>query len=229
LLLSSIARLRILAALSLILAACSGQHDAGDAGLPEELLGDGGAPDFDFLVIQADNTVSPLADGGTVPLIKPVQGGRVIFAGVRATNVDGNALQITGALRDLETQQVRFDSRTIDLTPTGDGWGVSGTFGASSAISNFSNVAVCPNEWSSTNIFGTTYGLEITIVDRRNRQLTKAIHVTPQCAEPMNEAECLCICKGGYVLGEMCADGVPDAEAPETSSGGLAADAASEP
>jgi hypothetical protein len=229
LLLSSNARLRIVATASLVLAACSGHHDAGDGGPPEELLGDGGAPDFDFLVIQADNTVTPVADGGTVALIKPVQGGRVIFAGVRATNVDGNALQITGALRDLKTQQVRFDSRTIDLIPTGDGWGVSGTLGGSSGISNFSNVAVCPNQWSSTNIFGTTYGLEITILDRRGRQLTKAIQVTPECAEPMNEAECLCMCKGGYVLGEMCADGLPDAEAPETSSGGLAADAGSEP
>jgi hypothetical protein len=229
LLLSSIARLRILAAASLVLTACSGHHDAGDAGPPEEFLGDGGAPDFDFLVIQADNTVTPVADGGTVPLITPPQGGRVIFAGVRATNIDGNALQITGALRDLKTQQVRFDSRTVNLVPTGDGWGVSGTFGASSAISNFSNVAVCPNQWSSTDIFGTTYGLEITIVDRLGHQLTKAIHVTPQCSEPMHEAECLCICKGGYVLGEMCADGVPDAEAPDASPDGPAADAASEP
>jgi hypothetical protein len=212
---------------SLALAACSGPHEVGggDAGpdAPVEFLGDAAAPpEFDFLVLQADDTVTPVADGGSVPILTPPQGGRVIFVGVRATNVDGFGLQLTGALRDLATQQVRFDSRTVNLIATGDGWGVSGTANepVAATIGNFSNVAVCPNEWSSTDIYGHEYGLEMTIQDKEGRQLTKTIRVTPDCAEPMTLAECLCLCKAGYVLGQPCADG---------GGPGLPADAASGP
>ncbi|HEX3345692.1 MAG TPA: hypothetical protein VHS09_14010, partial [Polyangiaceae bacterium] len=127
---------------------------------------------------------------------------------VHATNVDGCGLQLTGALRDLTTQEVRVDSRTVNLVDTGDGYGASGTptTTASTAVTSFSNVPVCPNEWSPTNIDGTVYGLEVTIVDRGGRTLTKKIHVTPTCAQPENLAECTCICQGGYVLGQSCAD-----------------------
>lgn len=193
-------------------AACSGrQVDGADASQPCSVgfLGDeAGAPDFDLQLLEANDTVAPLSDGDTIPMILPPQGGRVIFVGVRATNVDGCGLQLTGALRDLATQQVRVDSRTINLIDTHDGYGVSGTqtTSVSSAIANFSNVPLCPNEWSSTNVYGTVYGLEVTIQDREGRQVTKKIHVTPQCGEPDNLAECLCICMAGYVLGQSCAD-----------------------
>jgi hypothetical protein len=170
---------------------------------------DAAAPDFDMQVLLADETVAALNDGDTVPMILPPQGGRVIFVGVRATNVDGCGLQLTGALRDLSTQQVRVDSRTVNLIDTGDGYGVSGTpsTAASAAVSDFSNIPVCPNEWSSTNIYGTVYGVEVTIQDREGRTLTKKIQVTPECGQPENLEECLCICKGGYILGESCMDG----------------------
>ena len=173
-------------------------------------LGDeAGAPDFDMQVLEADQTVAVLNDGDSVPMILPPQGGRVLFVGVRATNVDGCGLQLTGALRDLTTNQVRVDSRTVNLIDTGDGYGVSGTpnTAASTAIASFSNIPVCPNEWSPTNIYGTSYGVEVTIQDREGRTLTKKIKVTPECGEPANVEQCLCICKGGYVLGESCMDG----------------------
>ena len=199
--------------------ACSpgngGPSDGGQEAepCPVGFLGtEGGAPDFDMLVLDGQEMVGPLDDGGTAPMILPPQGGRVIFVGVRATNVDGCGLQLTGALRDLTTQQVRVDSRTINLIDTNDGYGVSGTpdTSVSVAIANFSNVPVCPNEWSATNVYGTTYGLEVTIQDREGRQLTKKIAVTPECGQPDNAADCMCICKGGYVLGEMCDAGAEE-------------------
>jgi len=210
--------------LALLAAGCSSPGEQGDAGTdapsdaPESFdaepcaagyLGDPSAPpDFTFQIVRADDSVAPLNDGDTVPLILPPQGGRVFFVGVRATNVDGCSLQLTGALRDLSTNAVRVDSRTVDLVATGDGWGVSGmaTTNVTGAIADFSNVPVCPNEWSQTNIYGNVYGLEVTIQDRRGKMLTKKIHVTPQCAEPANLDECLCICKAGYVLGQPCGD-----------------------
>ncbi|HEY6458797.1 MAG TPA: hypothetical protein VIY73_01565 [Polyangiaceae bacterium] len=177
---------------------------------PVGFLGDeGGAPAFDIQILEADESVAQIADGASVPMILPPQGGRVIFVGVHATNVDGCELQLTGALRDLTTQEVRVDSRTINLIDTHDGYGVSGlpNTSVSSAITNFSNVALCPNEWSPTNIYGTQYGLEVTIQDREGRQVTNKIKVTPECGQPENLDQCLCICKGGYVLGESCGDG----------------------
>ena len=209
----------VLALATPVLLACSPSSAApGDAGTNEAqnecpsvgFLGEeGGAPDFDMQILEADETVAALVDGDSVPMILPPQGGRVIFVGVRATNVDGCGLQLTGALRDLTTNQVRVDSRTVNLVDTHDGYGVSGmqATSVSSAIPNFSNVALCPNEWSPTNIYGNVYGLEVTIQDREGRQLTKKIKVTPECGEPQNLEECLCICKGGYILGESCADG----------------------
>lgn len=201
----------LLAALPACSPAGSGAGDGGPSEpCPVGFLGDeAGAPDFDMQVLEADETVAPLNSGDSVPMILPPQGGRVIFVGVRATNVDGCGLQLTGALRDLTTNQVRVDSRTVNLIDTGDGYGVSGTpnTAASTAIASFSNIPVCPNEWSPTNVYGTVYGVEVTILDRGGRTLTKKIQVTPECGEPQYLAQCLCICKGGYVLGESCADG----------------------
>jgi hypothetical protein len=192
----------------------STSNDGGEPCATGFLGSDAAAPDFEFQVFQADGTVTALVDGGTVPMIAPPQGGRVLFIGVRATNVDGCGLQLTGALRDLASLRVTLDSRTINLVPTGDGWGVSGMvgMGMSADISNFSNVPVCPNEWSATNIYGTVYGLEVNIQDREGRQLTKKIQVTPQCGEPDPTAlaTCLCICKGGYILGQACDDAGTD-------------------
>lgn len=169
---------------------------------------EGGAPDFDIQVLLADNTVAILQDGGVVPMLLPPQGGRVIFVGVRATNVDGCALQLTGALRDLASGRVSVDSRTINLTSTGDGWGASGTATSiSGAIANFSNVRACANDWSQTDLDGHAFGLEVTIVDREKRTLTKRLQVTPECGQPDNLGECTCICRAGYMLGQACSDG----------------------
>jgi hypothetical protein len=170
-------------------------------------LGDPASPPaLDLLVLRADDTVAPLADGDHVPMLFPPQGGRVIFVGVRVTNVDACGLQLTGALRDEATRQVSLDSRTVDLVPTGDGYGASaaGSEPVTAAIASFANVPTCPNQWASTDIFGHEFGLEVSIKDRGGRTMTKAIHVTPECGEPENLGECLCICAAGYVLGQMC-------------------------
>jgi hypothetical protein len=203
-----------LTAACLAMAACSSPARSDAGPLDAEpcaagFLGDGGAPDFEFQVVLADGAVATIEDGGVVPLLFPPQGGRVIFAGVRATNIDGCALQLTGALRELATSKVMFDRRTINLTATGDGWGASATSSQSTsgAIASFSNIPTCPNQWSTTDVYGHSYGLEMTIHDRAQRELTKKIQVTPECGQPENLAECLCICKGGYGTESRCGDG----------------------
>jgi hypothetical protein len=191
--------------------ACHGIGETSDADAPAcsgGVLGDGGSPDFQFLVLQSDDTVTPIGEDASVPIVTPPQGGRIVLVGVRATNVDGCGLDLTGALRDPQTQQVTFERRTVDLTPTGDGWGASGSVNRSmpSQISNFANVPVCPNEWSMSDIYDHTYRLEVTIRDRQGRELTKKIDVTPRCAA-IDAQGCSCLCMAGYVLGQSCAEG----------------------
>ena len=206
------------------LAACS--HDADvsadaghDAPQPECAAGFLGdpvkSPEIELRAIRADETDAPLKEGDDVALIFPPQGGRVVFVGVRATNVNGCGVQLSGAVTDPQTKQVRIDARTVNLNATGDGWGTSGVAmqSVSAAIANYSNIPLCPNQWSATDVFDHVYELEVTLKDRERRSVTKAIHVTPRCAEPTNLDECLCICKVGYVLGEACGatDGGADA------------------
>lgn len=191
--------------------ACSNGPPAAvtDAGPPPPptcaagFLGDGGLPTMEINTLGPDGAVTAVAQGDTLPLVFPLQGGFVSFVGVRATNVESCGVQITGALRDLSTQEVRVDSRTINLQPTGDGWGVSGVSAMASAA-NFSNIPLCPNEWSSMSIYGNVYGLEVTIEDTRGHTLTRKIHVTPQCSQASLLSECLCNCQKGYVLGQAC-------------------------
>jgi hypothetical protein len=206
--------LAIAAAIAMTACSSPAQPDAGIDANPSMPCGTGflgdstASPELEVQVLGADNSITTISDGASVPMLLPPQGGRVIFAGVRATNVDGCALQLRGALRDLGTSAVMFDMRTVNLTPTGDGWGASATSATSisEAIASFSNIPVCPNNWSSTDIYGHTFGLELTIIDRAKRQLTKTLQVTPECAQPENFSECSCICKAGYVTGQACGD-----------------------
>jgi len=202
----AIAALAALAALAVLSGCPSGPPDppapdAGPAGCTLGFLGDAGAPPIvQVLALGADMTTTPLQDGDMVTLAFPPQGGRVIFAGARATNLDPCGVELGGAVRDEATQEVRLDTRTVNLLPTGDGWGASNP----TDISTFANVPVCPNEWSKTNLYGTEYQLELTLTDRGGRTVTQKIKVIPECSEPAHAADCLCICKGGYVLGETC-------------------------
>ena len=220
--------MRILGGLAcaLALAGCStpGFSPADDAGVldapapdaplfacPAGFLGDPSLePTLEIHVLRVDGNDVPLADKDDVPLIFPPQGGRVVFVGARATNLDGCGIQLTGAIRDESTRQVRVDARTVNLNPTGDGWGTTaaesadGGGGLSAALSSYSNVPLCPNQWASTDVFNHPFELTVTLKDRNKRTATKTIHVTPRCAEVENVDECLCICRLGYVLGQKC-------------------------
>src|SRR4051812_10925523 len=143
------------------------------------------APQIELLALGADGKSKPLVDGDEVALIFPIQGGRVVFAGVRATNVAACGATLAGALRDQTTKQVRIDNRTVNLVPSGDGWGGS----VDADLSSFSNIPLCPNQWSATNVYGTEYELIVTLTDRDERTITRTHKVTPQCAEPEHEQQ----------------------------------------
>jgi hypothetical protein len=199
--------LAICAFVGVVVAACSSSSaPAGLVGCSGGFLGSPSDPlTFEFLVGNAASEVVALNDGDSVPLTIPPQGGQVVFIGVRATNLDSCGVQLTGALRDEASQQVRFDQRTVNLIPGGDGWGSTGPIGMpiSGTASNFANIPACPNEWSSSDVDGHAYALEVTVQDAGGRTLEQTIHVTPVC-EASDLANCECICARGYVLGGAC-------------------------
>lgn len=179
--------------------------DAGPDAAPcaAGFLGDpAGDAAMEIIALGVEAASAVVEEGGEVALILPPQGGRVIFAGVRATNVDACGAKITGVLRETSSGKIQIDARTVNLKAFGDGWGGS----SDTDISTFANIPICPNQWASQDAFGKEYELEVSLKDRGERTVKKTVRVTPACAEPANEAQCLCICKGGYVLGEMCVD-----------------------
>ena len=201
--------------------ACSPQHggdtpsDAGSdvtngtdgsSGCTVGIFGDANAA-IDFQITTPGDTADKvLNDGDSIGIVLPPQTGRVIFLGVRATNIDGCGVQLTGALRDEATNQVRLDARTVNLVRGSDAWGTSAIQGVSpnSQLASYANVPVCPNQWASTDVFDKPFKIEVTLEDRHGRKLTKSVHITPKCVDDIEYSRCQCICLKDYRLGASC-------------------------
>ena len=140
-----------------------------------------------------------LAEGGPAPMILPPQGGRVILVGVRAKNIDPCGVELFGSIRDEATSQVRLDQRTTNLAPKGD---VAESIPED--ISSYTNIPTCPNQWASVDVDGSSFEVTVSVTDRGGRTASKTLHAVPFCSEPENEAECLCKCQEGYMLGQVC-------------------------
>lgn len=184
---------------ALVMAAALGACSSPDrclAGDPAEAL------EVRVVVLGADLVPAAAGDGARVALMKPPQGGRVIYAGVEARNLDAcMPANVVGALRDPATHAVfGLEGRPVVLAARGDGWAAA----QEEQPSSYANVAVCPNQRSSRDIDDEGYELYLKLTDGAGRFVETTVGVVPFCAEPDNVDECRCICKAGYVLGESC-------------------------
>jgi len=189
-----------------IIGACTLPY-VGDPNVPMEL---------NVVALGPDGTLVPIEDGSDVTLVLPPQGGRVVFAGVRARNVNPCGVRLSGALRDPVSKQVRLDSRIINLQIADDGYGQSDV----GDIFTFANIAACHNLWSAQDLMDAPYELTVSLTDKDDRKETKVWQVTPRCNEPGLIDECRCICAADYVLGMACyatPDGGPTDASPEPS------------
>jgi hypothetical protein len=207
----------LLAGSALCIAGCPGgppdpPSDAGvDGDAPPacklSYIGDKDA-DIELEVVTLDPSYKahPFADGGDGSILIPPQGGRVIFVGVRAKNLDPCGVLLKGAVRDLSTMQLRLDTRNVNLDPTDDGWCESDE----TDISTFSNIPVCSNSWASTDIFDQTFQLIVSVKDRDDKKLEKTFNIVPRCDEMKVQEgidiqkECLCTCQADYTTDIMC-------------------------
>jgi hypothetical protein len=120
-------------------------------------------------------------------------------------------VELTIGLRDECTGEIiGSEGRPVNLVAT-DGANVAGPADPTQ-ISNFANVAVCPNVSSSRNVQDERYRLEAVAVDRDGRMATAQVHVVPFCADPSALATCQCTCTRGYT--GPCATPPPDAGMP---------------
>lgn len=155
----------------------------------------------------AGGAVEDLADGGAVDLVRPIQGGKVVYVGVRARNVDGCNVQLTAALRDLATQQViALEQRPVRLVDGGDGWGR-----AESTFDHLANVPACPNAAAARDVDGAIWALELRLDEAGGRTATTTLVVAPRCGLVDEAEECRCECDSDYELGAACPSDPVDA------------------
>jgi hypothetical protein len=195
--------------LLLTLAGCSSAPDekggAGGSG------GTGGATsDSGPLVLkpveydQVTQTYRDLADGDTVRLERPPQGGQVIFIAAFVQNLDSTTMELKSTVRDLDTQMiVQQDTRTVVMEPVP---GQSGWLEPDHrSISQVSNIALCP-DYDSVDIVGHPYGIEIEATElyAQFSEGKTSLSAIPDCEESgaTDQALCLCECSAGYTLGK---------------------------
>ncbi len=206
--------------LFLLVAACKDNASNSDAGVASCFEGDpSAAPQIVIVHRNVDGGVEPTASAAHVPLIQPPQGGKVMFIGVRARNLDGCPLTLTATLRDPCDQSIiALERRPVLLTPVGDGWLEPQQ---PIEIHNYSNLPACPRAGLSRGIHDEPYELAVTVRDKDNRTVTATKSVVPFCGEPDLFDRCRCECSQNYVLGGACDLTVDAGVAPGCGDGGL--------
>lgn len=177
------------------------------------VVGDTSQPiELEITYRDASGNIEAMTDGARVPLVQPPQGGKVIFASVRAKNLDTcQVIQIIGSVRDGSGAGdliIGLDGRPLDLVAGEDGWAVPRE---PLQISSYANIPVCPNHASSRDIYEQEYYLTVSVRDGADRRGSKTLRVVPFCGEAEYRATCLCTCAKGYELGSVCPQDAPDA------------------
>ena len=152
--------------------------------------------------------LAAVADGDSIPMEPPPQGGYVMYIGAAARNVDGCNINLAGTLRDPQTgSELGFDARDTNLVVGSDGWGRSDA----TDNSNESNVNACPDYTPADRVNGT-FELEMKVTDRGGRTASVSHSVKLVCDPSLTGAElanCMCTCAANYKLGK-CNPNAPD-------------------
>lgn len=160
-------------------------------------------------------TLTDVAVGDAVPLVRPPQGGQVTYAGARLRNLNRCHVQFRGRYRDPTTMmELAFDGRNVDLVVGDDGWGRPDATNPA----NFANIAPCPDPFTDRDIQGTTALLEMAVEDQHGHSLTLSVPVVPTCTASDPAARALCVCECSRLPPDMMRSCAP-------ADGGAATDA----
>ena len=186
---------------------------------PEEtkrcFVGDPNAdPIIEAVFRDVNGEMKPIVAGGNIPLILPPQGGKVMFVGVRAKNVDGCPVDISTSIRDTCSNAIiALERRPVTLNETSDGWLEPLQ---PNELTNYSNLPACPRANLERDIHGQPYVLTIRITDKDGRMAEQQIEVVPFCSEPEFMDRCMCECRNDFTLGDDCMG-----ERPDSGAGGI--------
>ncbi len=160
------------------------------------------------------DSLVPVADGDSLDLLPPIQGGYVLFVGAalhnfsrqgggsllgelrRARAADGTPLNQPGAV-------LYSDERTVGVIPLPGSFPVPNlTTGWQLSAPNpndTANISTCPNPLD-LSIVDSELFLQITFRDRVGRSATSYRKVVPRCAQAdaMTAKDCRCQCGASY-------------------------------
>ena len=157
-----------------------------------------------------------------IPMTLTDQGGHVLFAGVRAKNVDGCELRLTATMRDQCNNMILSrELREVTLEQQANGWGEP-VF--PDQATNYANVQVCPRVAAERDIEGEPYRLTIEIADYDGRRASVSTFVVPTCKDDEYNGFCLCECDVDFEVGGSCSaegdGGTAPGTCPERPDGG---------
>jgi hypothetical protein len=150
------------------------------------------ATEMTIVARTVEGSAMAVVEGGPIPVLGAPQGGDVMFAGVRARNLNGCGVNVTAALRDEGTDRIiGLDGRPVNLTPGPDGWGMpSDPIG----LSDWANIPVCPSAAATRSVVGSAYLLQFTLTDQGGRTAQASLHVIPFCGDPQTAGYCTTLC-----------------------------------
>lgn len=192
----------------LLLAACPTKPPPKPTGCTTPFQGDATQPiQIQLLTINSEGVAGPLGDCGELELVEPPQGGRVVYVGLRATNLDPCSTNIEAALLAPDGSiagGAGLDIRTVTLEAVAGqpGWVQTSPAGdlTGSGFAAFSNVSVCANT-TGIDIQDVPSTLQVILTNREGRKGTKTAKVVARChdnPDPVKEADCYCLCSANY-------------------------------
>jgi hypothetical protein len=155
-----------------------------------------------------------LVDDAPVGISPPLQGGYVMYVGVRARNVHGLTAKITAALRDPITPQVvSLEQRPVRLIGDDTMFAVP-----ESQYQDLANVPVCSTVTGPADFDQSAWRLEVHLDDSDGRSADVAVRIRPACDDD-DLFGCQCACDADRLPGGDCPEdpidgGVVDAARP---------------
>lgn len=181
----SLARLAV-ASLAVLAAACGGD-DIDDDDTPAACRGLD-ATNTKLLFSEPDSTQKDIAEGDTVPLIRPVQGGQIVLAGARVqTDVDCDYTAV-GTVTDTGNDQLLGRTeQTLTLHPTPDGWARP-----EPGLITLLMIPVCPSSAASGRIDGAPQRLDVSLATLSGTPLmAMSATIVPTCPNTDCMHECM--------------------------------------
>jgi hypothetical protein len=160
---------------------------AGDPTLPAEL---------ELVVQTRDGELTALADGGTVPMTAPPQGGYVALIGVRVNNAELCGAELQIALIDpCSDRVIALERRPVSFRIADDLWAEPKQ---PAELSDYANVAACPSVTPAHDVDRNPAIVEAQLFEPNGRVTTRRIVATPSCE---GDTWCECNCDVAYTSG----------------------------